>query len=172
MLFRSQVLFQPHFSRGYEAKLFLKKLQKEVAHRKKIVTLSGPFPAGEGSVRKFGNPPKTRFPRAGELWRGASQPQSRHLDCMPVKSFNPVTPSRRYMKVSSFSEITKTKPEKRLVKTKKKTGGRNSYGRITARGIGGGHKQKKIGRAAVRERGEISVGAGSLKKKKKTRDAK
>mgnify|MGYP003307445465 CR=1 FL=1 len=50
-------------------------------------------------------------------------PQSRHLDCMPVKSFNPVTPSRRYMKVSSFSEITKTKPEKRLVKTKKKTGG-------------------------------------------------
>ena len=61
---------------------------------------------------------------------------------MPVKSFNPVTPSRRYMKVSSFSEITKTKPEKRLVKTKKKTGGRNSYGRITARGIGGGHKQK------------------------------
>ena len=46
------------------------------------------------------------------------------------------------MKVSSFSEITKTKPEKRLVKTKKKTGGRNSYGRITARGIGGGHKQK------------------------------
>ena len=46
------------------------------------------------------------------------------------------------MTVSSFSEITKTKPEKRLVKTKKKTGGRNSNGRITARGIGGGHKQK------------------------------
>ena len=46
------------------------------------------------------------------------------------------------MTVPSFSEITKTKPEKRLVKTKKKTGGRNSYGRITARGIGGGHKQK------------------------------
>jgi len=46
------------------------------------------------------------------------------------------------MTVSSFSEITKTKPEKRLVKTKRKTGGRNSNGRITARGIGGGHKQK------------------------------
>ncbi|MFL2911366.1 MAG: 50S ribosomal protein L2 [Limisphaerales bacterium] len=61
---------------------------------------------------------------------------------MPVKSFNPVTPSRRYMTVSSFSEITKTKPEKRLVKTKKRSGGRNSNGRVTARGIGGGHKQK------------------------------
>ena len=46
------------------------------------------------------------------------------------------------MTVPSFSEITKTKPEKRLVKTKKKSGGRNCYGRITARGIGGGHKQK------------------------------
>ena len=46
------------------------------------------------------------------------------------------------MTVSSFEEITKKKPEKRLVKIKKKTGGRNSYGRVTARGIGGGHKQK------------------------------
>ena len=61
---------------------------------------------------------------------------------MPVKTFRPLTPSLRYVSVSDFSEITKTKPEKRLVAVRKKTGGRNSYGRVTARGIGGGHKQK------------------------------
>lgn len=61
---------------------------------------------------------------------------------MPVKSFRPLTPSLRYITVSDFSDITKTKPEKSLVVIRKKTGGRNSYGRVTARGIGGGHKQK------------------------------
>jgi large subunit ribosomal protein L2 len=61
---------------------------------------------------------------------------------MPVKTFRPLTPSTRYITVASFEEITKTKPEKRLVQTRKKTGGRNCYGRVTSRGIGGGHKQK------------------------------
>ncbi|SVD38371.1 uncharacterized protein METZ01_LOCUS391225, partial [marine metagenome] len=61
---------------------------------------------------------------------------------MPIRSYKPVTPSMRYIKRSTFEEITKTKPEKSLVKTKKKTGGRNSDGRITMRGIGGGAKQK------------------------------
>jgi large subunit ribosomal protein L2 len=61
---------------------------------------------------------------------------------MPVRSFRPTTPSRRYTTVSSFEEITKSRPEKRLVQTRKKTGGRNVYGRITSRAIGGGHKQK------------------------------
>jgi large subunit ribosomal protein L2 len=61
---------------------------------------------------------------------------------MPVKTFRPLTPSRRYITVASFDEITKTKPEKKLVYTRKKSGGRNCYGRVTARGIGGGHKQK------------------------------
>ena len=61
---------------------------------------------------------------------------------MPVKSFRPLTPSTRYITIADFSDITKTRPEKRLVKTRKKTGGRNCYGRATARGIGGGHKQK------------------------------
>lgn len=61
---------------------------------------------------------------------------------MPVKSFKPFSPSRRYVTVSDYSDITKTRPEKALVKTRKKTGGRNNYGRMTARGIGGGHKQK------------------------------
>lgn len=61
---------------------------------------------------------------------------------MPVKSFRPLTPSTRYITIADFSDITKIRPEKRLVKTRKKTGGRNCYGRATARGIGGGHKQK------------------------------
>jgi large subunit ribosomal protein L2 len=61
---------------------------------------------------------------------------------MPVKTFRPLTPSTRYITIASYDEITKTKPEKSLVEIRKKTGGRNSYGRATARGIGGGHKQK------------------------------
>ena len=61
---------------------------------------------------------------------------------MPIRSYKPVTPSQRYIKRSTFEEITKTKPEKSLVKTKKKTGGRNSDGHITMRGLGGGAKQK------------------------------
>ena len=61
---------------------------------------------------------------------------------MPVKSFRPLTPSTRYVTIADFSDITKTRPEKHLVRTRKKTGGRNCYGRATARGIGGGHKQK------------------------------
>src|SRR5215208_1992595 len=61
---------------------------------------------------------------------------------MPVKTFRPLTPSTRYITIASYDEITKTKPEKSLVETRKKSGGRNMYGRCTARGIGGGHKQK------------------------------
>ncbi len=61
---------------------------------------------------------------------------------MPVKTYRPLTPSRRFLTVSSFKEITKSKPEKSLVVIRKKTGGRNVHGRVTARGIGGGHKQK------------------------------
>ena len=61
---------------------------------------------------------------------------------MPVKTFRPLTPSTRYITIASFDEITKTSPERSLVQIRKKTGGRNSYGRMTARGIGGGHKQK------------------------------
>ena len=61
---------------------------------------------------------------------------------MPVKTFRPLTPSTRYITVASFDEITKSKPEKSLVEIRKKSGGRNAYGRVTARGIGGGHKQK------------------------------
>ncbi|MST94206.1 MAG: 50S ribosomal protein L2 [Pedosphaera sp.] len=61
---------------------------------------------------------------------------------MPVKTFRPLTPSTRYVSIASFDEITKSRPEKSLIFTRKKTGGRNHYGRVTSRGIGGGHKQK------------------------------
>src|SRR5437762_9270525 len=61
---------------------------------------------------------------------------------MPVKTFRPLTPSTRYISYADFSDITKTKPEKSLVEIRKRTGGRNHYGRVTSRGIGGGHKQK------------------------------
>src|SRR6266853_2338697 len=61
---------------------------------------------------------------------------------MPVKTFRPLTPSTRYIAYADYSDITKTTPEKSLVETRKRTGGRNHYGRCTARGIGGGHKQK------------------------------
>ena len=61
---------------------------------------------------------------------------------MSVKIYRPLTPSTRYITVSGFDEITKSKPEKSLIYTRKKTGGRNCYGRVTSRGRGQGHKQK------------------------------
>ncbi|MBX7246526.1 MAG: 50S ribosomal protein L2 [Candidatus Sumerlaeaceae bacterium] len=61
---------------------------------------------------------------------------------MAVKTYKPTTPGRRTMTVSSFDEITKTTPEKSLLVTIKRTGGRNNLGRITSRWIGGGHKKK------------------------------
>jgi len=60
---------------------------------------------------------------------------------MPVKSFKPITPSLRFKTVSTFEEITRSKPEKSLVVPLKKTGGRNNLGRITCRHRGGGHKR-------------------------------
>jgi large subunit ribosomal protein L2 len=61
---------------------------------------------------------------------------------MAIKSYKPTSAGRRHQTCSAFVEITAAKPEKSLVVTLKKTGGRNSFGRITARHIGGGHKQK------------------------------
>ncbi|KYH35181.1 50S ribosomal protein L2 [Clostridium tepidiprofundi DSM 19306] len=61
---------------------------------------------------------------------------------MAVKSFRPTTPARRHMTMPTFEEITTNKPEKSLLVALKKTGGRNSYGRITVRHRGGGAKRK------------------------------
>jgi large subunit ribosomal protein L2 len=61
---------------------------------------------------------------------------------MPIKSYRPTTPTRRFTTVVSREEITKETPEKSLVIGKRKTGGRTSTGRVSSRFIGGGHKQK------------------------------
>ncbi len=61
---------------------------------------------------------------------------------MAIKKFKPTTPSRRYMTVSDFKELTSKEPEKSLLAPLKKSGGRNSNGRITSRRRGGGHKRK------------------------------
>ena len=61
---------------------------------------------------------------------------------MGLKSFRPLTPTNRFKLLPDFTEVTKKKPEKSLVETKTKSGGRNNNGRITTRHIGGGHKQK------------------------------
>jgi large subunit ribosomal protein L2 len=61
---------------------------------------------------------------------------------MPTRRFKPTSPGRRFMTVSDFAEITKSEPEKSLVESVKKTGGRNNKGRITTRHKGGGHKRR------------------------------
>jgi large subunit ribosomal protein L2 len=60
---------------------------------------------------------------------------------MAVKRFKPTSPGRRFATVSTFEEITKKEPEKSLMAPLKKQAGRNSYGRITVRHQGGGHKR-------------------------------
>ena len=61
---------------------------------------------------------------------------------MPIKSYKPTTPSRRAMTQSTFSEITTSTPEKSLLVSINRTGGRNNTGAITCRHIGGGNKRK------------------------------
>ncbi len=61
---------------------------------------------------------------------------------MAIKQFKPTTPTRRYQSVSTFEEITKTTPEKNLLKPLRKSGGRNAQGRLTMRHHGGGHKRQ------------------------------
>jgi large subunit ribosomal protein L2 len=61
---------------------------------------------------------------------------------MALKNFRPLTPVLRFKSLPAFDEITKHKPEKSLLEVKKRTGGRNAFGRLTSRHIGGGHKKK------------------------------
>src|SRR6267142_2592599 len=60
---------------------------------------------------------------------------------MRIKTYRPTTPTRRFQTTVSREDITKETPEKSLVESKSRTGGRNSTGRVTSRFIGGGHKQ-------------------------------
>ncbi len=61
---------------------------------------------------------------------------------MPTKKYRPYTPSRRTMTTSDFAEVTRSEPEKSLLRPIKKSGGRNNRGRITSRFRGGGHKRR------------------------------
>lgn len=61
---------------------------------------------------------------------------------MAVKRYKPTSPARRFMTVSEYNELTGDKPEKSLLRDKRKTGGRNNQGKITVRHIGGGNRIK------------------------------
>ena len=60
---------------------------------------------------------------------------------MGIRKYKPTTPGRRGSSVADFVELTRSTPEKSLLRPQSKTGGRNNTGRITTRHIGGGHKQ-------------------------------
>jgi large subunit ribosomal protein L2 len=61
---------------------------------------------------------------------------------MAVKKYNPTSPARRFMSVSTFEEITTRTPERSLLTDLRKSGGRNAHGRITVRHRGGGARRK------------------------------
>ena len=61
---------------------------------------------------------------------------------MAIRRYKPTSPGRRFMTVSTFEEVTKSKPEKALTEKLNKKGGRNNNGRITTRHQGGGHKRR------------------------------
>ena len=61
---------------------------------------------------------------------------------MPIKTLKPITPGQRGRTVNGFNAITTGKPEKSLLIPRKKSGGRNSQGKMTMKYRGGGHKKK------------------------------
>ena len=61
---------------------------------------------------------------------------------MAVKKYKPTSPGRRFRTVSDFAEVTRTEPEKSLLDVRSSSGGRNAYGRRTARHRGAGHKRR------------------------------
>ena len=61
---------------------------------------------------------------------------------MALKTYKPTSPGRRLMSVSDFAEVTKDRPEKKLTRPMRKSGGRNNHGHITTRHVGGGHKRR------------------------------
>src|SRR5690554_4160506 len=81
---------------------------------------------------------------------------------MAIKKYKPTSPGRRQMTGYTFEEITTDQPEKSLVVPLKRTGGRNSYGRITKRHTGGGHKRKYRLIDFRREKKEIPARVASI----------
>jgi large subunit ribosomal protein L2 len=61
---------------------------------------------------------------------------------MPIKVYKPTSPGRRGMSVTSFEDITRTEPERSLLRPLRKNAGRNAQGRVTVRHRGGGHKRR------------------------------
>ena len=86
-----------------------------------------------------------RHPREGTdrhlRWSGRLTPTRSKRTYMGIRKYKPTTPGRRGSSVADFVEITRSEPEKSLVRPLHKTGGRNNSGRITTRHQGGGHKR-------------------------------
>ncbi|HET9327928.1 MAG TPA: 50S ribosomal protein L2 [Candidatus Eisenbacteria bacterium] len=61
---------------------------------------------------------------------------------MPLKKFRPMTPALRHTQLPDFAELSRGKPLKSLTERKLRTGGRDNYGHVSSRWIGGGHKQR------------------------------
>ncbi|MCX7816580.1 MAG: 50S ribosomal protein L2 [Syntrophales bacterium] len=76
---------------------------------------------------------------------------------MGIKAYKPTSPGRRFQTCSDFEEITKSEPEKSLLRPLPKTGGRNNYGRMTCRHMGGGHK--RLYRVIDFKRDKVSIPA-------------
>src|SRR6185369_7055905 len=91
-------------------------------------SLSGPALGLEEGGRDTGARPQDRPHRGG-------------LSAMGIRTVKPTSPARRYLTYVTYEEITKTEPEKGLLVPKRRTNGRNSYGRITVRHRGGGAKR-------------------------------
>ena len=81
---------------------------------------------------------------------------------MAIKKYRPTSPARRSQTVSTFAEITTTIPEKSLLLPLKKSGGRNSYGRVTSWHRGGGHKRMYRLIDFKREKREIPAKVASI----------
>jgi large subunit ribosomal protein L2 len=81
---------------------------------------------------------------------------------MGIKKFRPTSPGRRFQTVSTFEEITSVTPEKSLLLPMKKSGGRNSYGRITSWHRGGGHKRMYRQIDFKRDKKEITAVVASI----------
>src|SRR4030042_1846175 len=81
---------------------------------------------------------------------------------MGIKKYKPTSPGRRFQTCSDFEEITRTEPEKSLLRPLKRTGGRNSYGRMTSRHIGGGHKRRYRLIDFRRDKQDIQARVGSI----------
>ena len=81
---------------------------------------------------------------------------------MAIKTYRPTSPGRRGMTVSTFEEITRTEPERSLLRPLRKRSGRNVYGRITVRHRGGGHKRQYRLIDFNRDKVGISARVGSI----------